>query len=101
MTRLVAVVAHDSDALFLNLVLGAFLRNVAQLVAVGALGQSALDSFTGVSEALQVLFCRLGPIASLSGAEGLVGPSVMDAILLVQIALEIHVRVSRENRRIL
>ncbi|KAL2178152.1 uncharacterized protein P884DRAFT_133397 [Thermothelomyces heterothallicus CBS 202.75] len=72
MARLATVEASNLEAIgLLDLVLGAALGDVANLTAVGALGQTTIDNFTGISEALQVLVDILGPELAVARARGI------------------------------
>ncbi|KAI1401403.1 hypothetical protein F4819DRAFT_331860 [Hypoxylon fuscum] len=101
MAHLLAVVALDHDALLLNLLLRASLGGVSKLITVGTLGNAALDGLTCIPKTLKILLSRLRPSFGLSRTSWLVDPAVMDAELLVQVTLKVHVSVGREQRRVL
>lgn len=92
MTLFTTVVAHDGlYSLSLTLLLGAPSGGVAQLLTVGALGNAAVDNFTGILKALQVLLRSLGPNLALTRAGRVGTETISDSVLLVHIALEVHV----------
>lgn len=102
MALALAVVALDgADSLGLVLRLGAVLGRVTQLIAVVALGHSAVNNLTSILEALHVLLGGLGPKVALAGASGLRAGAIGDRVLLVHVALEVHVGHGGGNIRLL
>jgi hypothetical protein len=91
MTDFVAVVAANLHGIGLgDLLLWAALGDMANFIAVGALGHQTRNRLSGVLEALEVLFLILGPQLALGGARRVPLSTVSDLELLVQMALEIH-----------
>lgn len=66
-----------------------------------ALGDATINHLTSVLEAFDVFFGRLRPKRALARAGRLGIEAVSDSVLLVQIALEIHVRQGRGEMRLL
>lgn len=92
MTLAIAVVAFDDrDSAGLTLLLCALLRDVAEFVAVAALGQTTVDNLAGILEALKILLRSLGPDLTLTGTRSGGAEAVSDRVLLVHVTLQIHV----------
>lgn len=90
-TLLIAVVTLHDGTVDLGLLLLTVSGDVTELVATKALGQAAGDDVTGISQALHDLLVGLGPTLLLGSTAGLVGQAVVDRVLLVQVALQVHV----------
>lgn len=92
MAGLAAVETHDFEGIrLLDLLLGAALGDVTNLVAVAALGKTAIDDFTGVAEALNVLVDILRPHLPIPRARGVPLEAVGDRVRLAEATLKIHV----------
>jgi hypothetical protein len=96
-TRLVAIVASGGRLLSLDNLLLAMLADMAHFVAVAAVRDRLLNHHSGIVEAGKDLLVGLGPSLELTGTLWLVVETVRDGILAVQIPLEIHVGVRREQ----
>ena len=98
MANLFAVVALNDNALSaFNLFLLAGATLMPNLAAVAASSQSIGDRLAGIVETIQDVLQTLGPALLLTRASGFVGEAIRDAILLVQVALEIHVGQSPDD----
>jgi hypothetical protein len=98
MVFLATIVAKDLHYGQLNLVLGATLRHVAELIAVAALGKAARHGLSGVFQALQVLGWVLRPELTLTRARRIPLQAVSDGIFLAQVTLQVHVGQGHSQR---
>lgn len=95
MSLLVAVEALDTRSVgILNFVLGARLADVTHLIAVHALGNSAVDRLASIKKTFKVLLRSSRPNLLLLGTLMLGRVTVGDSELLSQVALNVHVGVS-------
>lgn len=96
-TLLATVVASDSDADLLVGILGTSLGGVAELIAVVALLHEARDGLTSIGKTRHVLLGRSRPSGLLTGTVRLGREAVLNSELLAQVALKVHVSVSRSK----
>lgn len=89
---LITVVALHNGPVGLQLLLRAVLADMSEFLAVATLRlANPRDNVTSLSKSLHHDTMILGPTLSLRLAKRLVGEAVVDSILLVEIALEVHV----------
>lgn len=92
-TLLITVVALYDDFVGLQDLLRAVLADVAELLTVATLGlANPGHNVASVGKSLHHHIVVLGPILSLRLAKWLVGEAVVHSVLLVEVALEVHVR---------
>lgn len=102
MTGLIAIVALDGRAIsHLGDLLLAVLANVAHLIAVGTMRDGLLGDDAGIVETGEQLLAVRRPPIGLPGALRLVAEAVGDGVLLVQVSLEVHIGVRREQGSLL
>ncbi|KAL6889551.1 hypothetical protein HDV57DRAFT_332316 [Trichoderma longibrachiatum] len=91
-----AIVARDLwlSRLSLDPVLGAALGSMAELATVVAFRNTSIDDHTGVIQTGQNLSIAIRPDVDFAGPLWLVRESDRNAVLFVDLALEIHVRES-------
>ncbi|KAI0479658.1 hypothetical protein F4859DRAFT_443667 [Xylaria cf. heliscus] len=97
MSRLIAIETHDNNALPFHLLLGTILGNVTKFTAITAFGKASANGITSIGQALQILLGTAGPELPLAGTSCFRTESVIDFVLLVQVALEIHVGQSGDH----
>jgi len=77
-----------------TLLLTAGLHGMSELLAVAALRNAAINSFTCIGKSGQVLLWGLWPSILLLGTLMLGRQAIRNRVLLIKVALEIHVRIS-------
>ncbi|KAI1179156.1 hypothetical protein F4777DRAFT_499003 [Nemania sp. FL0916] len=101
MPTLTAVKAHDDYSLFFVLFLWAIFGDMPKPTAISAFSEASVDGLTSIGQASQVLLSTGRPDLPLTSADGLRFESIIDLVLLVKVALEVHVCESRNHGRVL
>ncbi|KAI0456911.1 hypothetical protein F5B21DRAFT_466169 [Xylaria acuta] len=70
---------------------------MTKLTAVAAFREASANGITGIGQALHILLSAAGPELSLTRTSGFLVESIIDLVLLVQVALKIHVGQSGDH----
>ncbi|KAI0206141.1 hypothetical protein F4808DRAFT_192858 [Astrocystis sublimbata] len=70
---------------------------MAKLTTVEALRDASGNRVASVAQAFEILLCRFGPGLSLTGTGCLSSKTIVDFVLLVEVALEVHVGQGRHH----
>lgn len=83
MSRLVAVKAHDNDALPFHLLLWTILGDMTKLTAVRAFSEASTDRLASIFQSSYILLVAAGPEFSLTRTNRPRTESIIDSVLLV------------------
>jgi hypothetical protein len=87
-----AIVARDLGRIItLHFLLSTKLGNMPKLLAVHAKGNASIDNLASIVQAREMLLAVLRPPLDFTRTVGLLGKSIRNSVLLVNVALDVHI----------